>query len=58
MIEQGPDTLRDMVLRPSGWEPTSTITEWRFGERSDIDQITRETAKKTAEDWGVGHLVT
>ena len=58
MIEQGPDTLSDRVLHASGWHPTSTIAEWRFGERSDIDQITRETAKKTAEEWGVGHLVT
>ena len=58
MIEQGPDTLSDRVLHASGWAPTSTIADWRFGERSDIDQISRETAKKTAEDWGLGHLVT
>jgi len=58
MVEEGPDSLRDLVLRESGWEPTSAIADWRFGERSDIDEISRATAKKTAEDWGVGHLVT
>ena len=58
MMEEGPDSLRDLVLRESGWVRTSTLADWRFGERSDIDQISRETAKKTAEDWGVGHLVT
>ena len=58
MIEEGPDTLSERVLHASGWEPTSTIADWRFGERSDIDEISRATAKKTAEDWGVGHLIT
>ncbi len=58
MVEEGPDTLSDRVLHASGWEPTSTIADWRFGERSDIDEISRSVAKKTAEDWGVGHLVT
>ena len=57
MIEQGPDTLSDRVLHASGWVPTSTIADWRFGERSDIDQISPETAKKTAEEWGMGQLV-
>jgi len=57
MVEQGPDTLSDRVLHASGWAPTSTIADWRFGERSDIDQISRETAKKTAEDWGIGQFV-
>ena len=57
MIEQGPDTLSDRVLHASGWAPTSTIADWRFGERSDIDQISPETAKKTAEEWGMGQLV-
>ncbi len=57
MIEKGPDTLRDRVLHASGWEPTSTIADWRFGERSDIDQISHQTAKKTAEEWGVGQFV-
>ena len=57
MVEEGPDSLRDLVLRESGWEPTSAIADWRFGERSDIDEISRATAKRTAEDWGVGHLV-
>ena len=57
MIEQGPDTLSDRVLHASGWAPTSTITDWRFGERSDIDQVSPETAKKTAENWGLGQFV-
>ena len=57
MVEEGPDTLSDRVLHASGWHPTSTIADWRFGERSDIDQISRETAKKTAEDWGMGQFV-
>ncbi len=42
LIEQGPSSLTDRVLHPSGWEPTATITDWRFGERSDIDEISRE----------------
>jgi hypothetical protein len=57
MIEEGPDTLRDRVLHESGWVRTSTLADWRFGERSDIDEITRETAKKTAEEWGVGQFI-
>jgi hypothetical protein len=57
MIEEGPDTLSDRVLNASGWEPTSTIADWRFGERSDIDQISPETAKKAAENWGLGQFV-
>ena len=57
MIEQGPETLSDRVLHASGWAPTSTIADWRFGERSDIDQISPETAKKTAEEWGMGQFV-
>jgi len=57
MIEEGPDTLSDRVLHASGWAPTSTIADWRFGERSDIDQISPETAKKTAEAWGMGQFV-
>jgi len=57
MIEEGLDTLSDRVLHASGWEPTSTIADWRFGERSDIDQVSPETAKKTAENWGVGQFV-
>ena len=58
MIEESPDTLSDRVLHASGWEPTSTIADWRFGERSDIDEISRQTAKKTAEGWGMGQDVT
>ena len=57
MIEQGPNTLRDMVLHASGWERTSTIADWRFGERSDIDEITREEAKRFAESVNLGQLV-
>ena len=57
MIEKGPDTLRDRVLHASGWEPTSTIADWRFGERSDIDEISREEAKRFAEDVNLGQLV-
>ena len=57
MMEEGPDSLRDLVLHESGWARTSTLADWRFGERSDIDIITRETAKKTAEDWGVGQFI-
>ena len=57
MIEQGPNTLRDMVLHASGWEPTSTIADWRFGERSDIDEISREEAKWFAESVNLGGLV-
>ena len=57
MIEEGPDTLRDRVLHASGWEPTSTIADWRFGERSDIDEISRKEAKRFAEDVNLGQLV-
>jgi len=57
MIEQGPNTLRDMVLHASGWERTSTIADWRFGERSDIDEISREEAKRFAESVDLGQLV-
>ena len=57
MIEQGPNTLRDMVLHASGWERTSTIADWRFGEHSDIDEISREEAKRFAESVDLGQLV-
>ena len=57
MMEEGPDSLRDLVLHESGWVRTSTLADWRFGERSDIEEITRETAKKTAEEWGVGQFL-
>ena len=40
-----------------GGEPTSTIADWRFGERSAIDQVSPETAKKTVEEWGMGQFV-
>ena len=57
MIEQGPNTLRDLVLRESGWVQTSTLADWRFGERSDIDTITREEARWFAERLGLGQFV-
>ena len=57
MTERGPNTLRDMVLHASGWESTSTIADWRFGERSDIDQISREEAKRFAESVNLGQFI-
>ena len=57
MMEEGPDSLRDLVLRESGWVRTSTLTDWRFGERSDIDEITRKEAKQFAESVNLGGLV-
>ena len=57
MIEEGPDTLSERVLHASGWEPTSTIADWRFGERSDIDEISREEAKRFPQDLNLGQLV-
>ena len=57
MVEEGPDSLKDLVLRESGWVRTSTLTDWRFGERSDIDEITREEAKRFAESVNLGQLV-
>jgi hypothetical protein len=57
MMEEGPDSLRDLVLHESGWVRTSTLTDWRFGERSDIDEITREEARRFAESVGLGQFV-
>ncbi len=57
MMEEGPDSLRDLVLRESGWVRTSTLADWRFGERSDIDEISREEAKRFAESVNLGQLV-
>ena len=57
MIEQGPETLRDMVLHASGWVPTLSLTDWRFGENNDIDQISQEEAKRFAESVNLGGLV-
>ena len=57
MMEEGPDSLRDLVLRESGWVRTSTLADWRFGERSDIDEITREEARWFAESLGIGEFV-
>ena len=57
MVEEGPDSLRDLVLHESGWKPTSTISDWRFGERSDIDEISWEEAKRFAESVNLGQLV-
>jgi hypothetical protein len=36
---------------------TSTLADWRFGERSDIDEITREEARRFAEDVNLGQFV-
>ena len=57
MMEEGPDSLRDLVLRESGWERTATLADWRFGERSDIDEVTREEARRFAESVGLGQFV-
>ncbi len=57
MVEEGPDSLKDLVLREFGWVRTSTLTDWRFGERSDIDEVTREEAKRFAESMNLGQLV-
>ena len=57
MMEQGPDSLRDLVLHESGWVRTSTLADWRFGERSDIDNITREEAKWFAKSVGLGQFI-
>jgi len=57
MMEEGPDSLRDLVLRESGWVRTSTLADWRFGERSDIDVITPEEAKWFAESVNLGQFV-
>jgi len=57
MVEEGPDSLRDLVLHESGWVRTSTLADWRFGERSDIDEITREEARWFAERLGLVQFV-
>ena len=57
MMEEGLDSLRDLVLRESGWVRTSTLVDWRFGERSDIDEITREEARRFAESVGLGKFI-
>jgi hypothetical protein len=57
MMEEGPDSLRDLVLRESGWMRTSTLADWRFGERSDIDEITPKEAKRFAESVNLGQFV-
>ena len=57
MMEEGPDSLRDLVLREAGWVRTSTLADWRFGERSDIDEITREEARLFAERLGLGQFI-
>jgi hypothetical protein len=56
MIEEGLDTLSERVLHASGWEPTSTIADWRFGERSDIDEISQEEARLFAESVSRGQF--
>ena len=57
MTERGPNTLRDMVLHASGWVPTLSLTDWRFGENNDIDQISQEEAKRFGESVNLGGLV-
>ena len=57
LMEKGPDSLRDLVLRESGWVRTLTLADWRFGERSDIDEVTREEARRFAESVGLGQFV-
>ena len=57
LMEKGPDSLRDLVLRESGWVRTLTLADWRFGERSDIDEITQEEARRFAESVGLGKFV-
>jgi len=52
-----------LTQRPNGSYGTSpgrrnsTLTDWRFGERSDIDEITREEAKRFAESVNLGQFV-
>ena len=57
MMEEGPDSLRDLVLHEYGWVRTSTLADWRFGERSDIDEISHEEAEWFAERLGLGQFV-
>jgi hypothetical protein len=45
------------VLHEDGWVATPTLWDWRIGDRSDIDVITRDRAKAIAEEWGVGQFV-
>ena len=49
--------LKDMVLHDTGWVATATLTDWRFGERSDIDEISLEEAKWFAESVGLGQFI-
>ncbi len=57
MIEQSHDSLKDMVLHESGWVATLTLTDWRIGERNDIDIITREEAKWAADRLGLDRFI-
>ena len=57
MVEEGPDWIADKVLRETGWVTTNAVTDWRFGERSDIDEISREEARRFAERVGLGQFV-
>ena len=57
MIEQDRNSLKDMVLRDTGWVATATLTDWRFGERSDIDEISLEEARWFAESVGLGQFI-
>ena len=57
MMERGPGYLNDRALHEDGWVATLTLTDWRIGERNDIDIITRKAAKAFAADFGKGALV-
>ena len=57
MVEKGPGYLNDRVLHEDGWVATPTLWDWRIGDRSDIDMITRDRAKAIADEWGVGQFV-
>jgi hypothetical protein len=57
MQERGPGYLNDRVLHEDGWVPTLTLWDWRIGDRSDIDIITRKEAKEIATGWGAGKYV-
>jgi len=57
MVEEGPDSLADKALREAGWVTTNAVTDWRFGERSDIEEVSREEARWFAERLGLGEFV-
>ena len=57
MVEKGPGYLNDRVLHEDGWVATPTLWDWRIGDRSDIDIVSRDRAKVIAERWGAGQFV-